>query len=260
MDKKELVHTGKRLMWIAFFFLVAMMIISAIESKKAKPAQEVLINIEHLPDGNDLISKEDINIAIERSFGFNLTGIPVGEIDVARVERVLKNDPFILGADVYVDASNKLHIKVEQREPHLRVIDKNGLNYYLDEFGKKMPLSKHFAARVIVATGNIPPFDKNFLQRKKSNTLKDLFELTNIFLEDEFLYHLIEQIYVTNSGEYYLIPKLGDQTIILGDLDNLDEKLFYLETFYKEAIPYKGWQKYKTINLKFKGQVVAGKR
>ena len=123
-----------------------------------------------------------------------------------------------------------------------------------------MPLSKHFSARVLVATGNIPPFDKNFLQRKKQNTLKDLFELTNIFMKDEFLNPLIEQIFVTNSEEYILIPNLGDQKIILGNMENLEKKLFYLETFYKEAVPYKGWQKYKTINLKFKGQVVAGKR
>ena len=260
MDNKELIRVAKRLGWIAFFFLVAMLIISAIEAKKAKPAKEVLISIQHLPDGNDLIDKNDINLAIERAFGFNLTGIPVREIDVARVERVLESDPFIHDADVFIDASNQVHIEVTQREPILRIIDKNGVNYYLDEFGEKMPLSKHFTARVLVATGNIPPFDKNFLRRKKRNTLKDLFELTNVFLEDEFLNPLIEQVYVTNSGDYHLIPNLGDQKIILGNMDNLEEKLFHLETFYKEAIPHKGWQKYKTINLKFKGQVVARKR
>ena len=248
------------MLWIAFFFAIAALIISAIESKKARLAKDVLINIQHLPDGNDLISKEDIKLTIERSFGFNLTGIPVREIDFARVERVLENEPFILNADVYVDASNQIHIEVSQREPIVRIIDVNGLNFYLDEFGEKMPLSKHFTARVLVATGNILPFDKQFLQRKKRNTLKDLFELTNTFRKDEFLNPLIGQIFVTEAGEYYLIPNLGNQKIILGTMENLEEKLFYLKTFYKEALPYKGWQKYKTINLKFKGQVVAGKR
>ena len=165
----------------------------------------------------------------------------------------------MLNADVFVDAKNQVHIEIEQREPVLRIIDKNGLNYYLDKFGKKMPLSKHFTARVLVATGNIPPFDPDFLQRKK-HILKDLFELTNIILKDEFLEPMMEQIYVTSEKEFELSPNLGDQKILLGKMDNIDDKLFYLKTFYKEAMPYKGWQKYKTINLKFKGQVVASKR
>ncbi len=259
MDNSEIIKMVKRLAWIGVFFLIAVIIISAIEAKKGRSAADIIIKIEELPDGDSLINQEDVKVSIERSFGYNLRGIPVREIDVARVERVLENDPFVLNADVFLDAKNQIHIKIEQREPILRIIDKNGLNYYLDKYGKKMPLSKHFTARVLVATGNIPPFDPQFLQRKK-HILKDLFELTNIILNDDFLKPMIEQIYVNVSKEYELSPNVGDQKILLGKMDHIDDKIFNLKTFYKEAIPYKGWQKYKTINLKFKGQVVAGKR
>lgn len=259
MNNSEILLMVKRLAWIGFFFFIAVAIISSIEAKKGRSAADIFIKIEELPDGDSLINQGDVKVTIERSFGYNLLGIPVREIDVARVERVLENDPFVLNADVFVDAKNQVHIEIEQREPILRIIDKNGLNYYLDKYGKKMPLSKHFTARVLVATGNIPPFDPKSLQRK-GHVLKDLFELTNIILKDDFLKPMMEQIYVNNSNEYELSPNLGDQKIILGKLDHIDDKIFYLKTFYKEAIPYKGWQKYKTINLKFKGQVVAGKR
>lgn len=249
----------KRLAWIGFFFIIVITIISAVETKMGRNASEIFIKIKGLPDGDAFISQEDVKITIERSFGYNLLGIPVREIDVARVERVLENDPFVFNADVFVDAKNQLHIEIDQRVPVLRIIDKNGLNYYLDKFGMKMPLSKHFTARVLVATGNIPPFDPQFLQRKK-HILKDLFELTNIILKDDFLEPMMEQIYVTESKEYEMSPVIGDQKILFGNLDHIDDKIFYLKTFYKEAMPYKGWQKYKTINLKFKGQVVAGRR
>jgi hypothetical protein len=53
---------------------------------------------------------------------------------------------------VYVDQHNILRIKVEQREPVLRILDNNGNNYYLDENGVKMPPSKNFAARALVAS------------------------------------------------------------------------------------------------------------
>ncbi len=259
MDNSEIIRMVKRLIWLGLFFVIAVIIISAIEAKKGRSVADIFIKIATLPDGDSLINQEDVKVTIERSFGYNLRGIPVREIDVARVERVLENDPFVLNADVFVDAKNQIHIEIEQREPILRIIDKNGFNYYLDKDGKKMPLSKHFTARVLVATGNIPPFDTQFLQSKK-HVLKDLFELTNIILEDDFLKPMMEQIYVNSSREYELSPNIGDQKILLGKMDNIDDKIFYLKTFYKEALPYKGWQKYKTINLKFKGQVVAGKR
>ena len=166
---KEVIKMIKRLAWIGFFFLIAVIIISAVEAKKGRSAADVFIKIEALPHGDSLINQEDIKVTIERSFGYNLMGIPVREIDVARVERVLENDPFILNADVYLDAKNQIHIEVEQREPILRIIDKNGLNYYLDEFGKKMPLSKHFTARVLVATGNIPPFRSKVSSKEETS-------------------------------------------------------------------------------------------
>jgi len=139
----------------------------------------------------------------------------------------------------------------------LRIIDDNGLDYYLDSEGMKLPLSKHFTARVLVATGNIPPHSPDFLQRKK-HLLKDLFQLAKLILADEFLKSLLEQIYV-NQGEFVLIPKVGDQKILLGKFENVEDKLERLNIFYQKGIPYEGWQKYKTINLKFKNQVVCGK-
>src|SRR5210317_1292692 len=111
---KEVLKMVKRLSWIAFFFLIAVAIISAIEAKKARTAADIFIKIEALSDGDSLINQEDVKVTIERSFGYNLLGIPVREIDVARVERVLENDPFVLNADVYVDAKNQVHIEIEQ--------------------------------------------------------------------------------------------------------------------------------------------------
>ena len=255
MTKPELIKMLKRLAWVSLIFVSAALVISAIERKEASLAQEVRIEIEPLPDSSLMINQEDIRLSIQRSFGFPMEGLPLSALDVERLERVLEEEPFILDADVFINARNALHIGVVQREPKLRIIDKNGLNYYLDETGFKMPLSKHFSTRVLVATGNIPPHVPDFLERKQ-HVLKDLFYLKDLILEDEFLQALVEQIYVSSRSEYILIPKLGKQKIILGKLDDIEDKLKRLKVFYEEAVPYEGWRKYKTINLKFKDQVV----
>ena len=121
-----------------------------------------------------------------------------------------------------------------------------------------MPLSEHFTARVLVATGNIPPYVPNFLERER-HLMKDVFRLTGLVNKDEFLAPLIDQIHVSNQGELTLIPKVGDQKILLGRIYGIDDKLKNLKIFYKEGVPYEGWRKFDTYNLKYKGQVVAEK-
>lgn len=261
MNKNELNITLKRASWLLAIFFSIAIVVSAVGRKEASMVQEVQVTVEPLQGDNLLIKPEDVLITIERSVGAQLRGMPLNSVDVARIERVLEEDPFVIDADVYVTAQSVVRVNIKQREPILRVIDNNGLNYYLDKEGNKMPLSRHFAARVLTATGNIPPHDPEFLQRKK-HRLKDLFLLSEKILADEFYKALIEQIYVSNTGEFTLIPKVGDQKIIFGRLANADDKLENLKIFYQEGIPFveKGWNAYRTIDVRFKGQVVCEKK
>ncbi len=245
----------QRIVWVAVILLIIAIVVSAVEYKEGLSVNEVHIEIEPLSDGNSLIHQGDILLTLERTFGFALPGIPLGAIDVERMERVLKEEPFILDAEVYVDATQNINISLQQREPILRIIDNNGLNYYLDKDGVRLPLSPHFTARVLTATGNIPPHSPDFLERKK-HTMKDLFQLTKMILKDPFFKALIEQIHVTNRREFILIPKVGKQKLLLGSFNDMADKLMNLKIYYKEVLPYVGWRKYNSINLKYDGQVI----
>ena len=254
MNREELIQTLKRLGYLGGLILVAIGIISAVEWKQVSKVGAIDIDIEALESGDFLIDSSDVFTTIVRSFGYDLRGQQIAKIDVERLERVLEADPFVLDADVFVDARNSIKISLIQREPILRVIDDNGLNYYLDKDGNKMPLSAHFAAKLLVATGNLPPYVPDFLERE-NHLLKDLFELANRFREDPFLYPLVEQIHV-EAGMFALTPKIGKQIIQFGKYERVEEKIRNLKLFYQEAIPYEGWQKFKKIDLAYKGQVV----
>ena len=69
----------------------------------------------------------------------------------------------------------------------------------------------------------------------------DQFALLTI-LDDEFMSALVEQIHVSNQGEFTLIPKLGNQKILFGKHSNVLDKIDRLKVFYWEAIPYEGWR------------------
>ena len=204
----------------------------------------------------------DIQKIIQRSFVYNLTEekVPLGKLKVGEIEKILEAEPFVLDAEAYVDAQNQLYIHVTQRTPILRVIDKDNQTYYMDHTGRQMPMSDHSTARVLVATGQIPPYTPDFQEPKKKHFLKKMFDLTEYIRGDEFLNPMIEQIYVNQYEEFTLIPKVGRQKIIFGKYEDVEDKFNRLELFYDEGMSREGWQKYKTINLKYRKQVVCEKR
>lgn len=259
MDRGELKTLLQRVTWIFATFFAIGLVMSAIATKESSNVSDLIINIEPLPDGNALINKGDILLAIDRSFGYKLVTSPLAAVDVERLERVLEDESFILDADVFFDAKNKLKINVVQREPILRVISNSGADYYLDKEGVKMPPSQHFTTRVLVTTGNVPPHTPGFHEQKK-HKLKGIFELVQAIRKDEFLNPLIEQIHINNNGGFVLIPKVGKHKILFGKTDNLNSKLKRLKAFYGDVLPYEGWNKHKTIDLRFKGHVYARKR
>lgn len=244
-----------RLAWVMFLFIVAMIWLIARRHKANTFAEGMEVTVKALPTGDKLISERDVKQALLVSFGSDLEGTELAQLEVERMERVLESDPFVKNADAYIDQNNQLHIKIEQREPVVRVLDNNGGNYYLDAAGKKMPPSKNFAARVIVATGNVSPYTPEF-REKRRNSLKDLFNITQALLADEFLASFIQQIHINNRGEFILVPLIGNQKIELGSARKLEDKLRRLKIFYQQGMPYEGWRKYETINLKYSGQVV----
>ncbi len=244
-----------RLAWLFFLFIIAMIWIIARNRKANTFAEGLQVNVQVLASGDKLISERDVRQALLTAFGSDIENSELANLELERMERVLEGDPFVKNADVYIDQNNQLHINIEQREPVVRVLDNNGNNYYLDAAGKKMPPSKNFAARVIVATGNVSPYTVEFREKRKNN-LKDLFNIIETLLGDEFLSSFIQQVHINNAGEFILVPLIGDQKIILGSPRKLEDKLQRLKIFYQQGMPYEGWRKYETINLKYSGQVV----
>lgn len=246
-----------RILWIVMILGTAALVISAVESTNDSRIQSVDIQIEPILNGNFLINEKDIQNVIKDAFDSDLIGEKVAEINVERLELELEAEPFVLDAETYINAKEEIKISIRQRQPILRIIDKNGSDYYLDKLGVKMKPSSNYTARVVVVTGDLPPFTDDYLQREK-HFLNDLFELVNFILKDELLKPLVEQIHVSNK-QFTLVPKIGDHKIRLGGLKDLEDKVERLKIFYKEGMSRTGWQRYKELDLRYKGQVIGRK-
>ena len=246
-----------RLGYLTGLLLLAVIVMAAMGRQDARKADGVDVTVQPLEDGHYLIDSLDVLNVIEEAFGYELDDQPIRALDINRVEKVLERNPFVLDAEVYINAQHQVGIDVVQRKPILRVMDHNGLNYYLDKLGNKLPVSAHATARVLVATGDLPPFTVDYLARER-HPIKDLYTLTLALHDDPFYRRLIEQVHVEN-GEYTLVPKVGRQKIYFGQLKNTDAKLRRLRIFYEEVLPYQGWRKFKGFDLRYADQVVGVK-
>lgn len=175
-------------------------------------------------------------------------GQQLSQVDIAAIEDMLKESPYLRDVLCYFTASGKLCVQVATMHPILHVMAQNGEEYYLDRSGENMPVG-HYNLNVCVATGKIT---KDFAREQLTN-------LAQYINDDEFWSKQVQQIHVYSKDEVSLYPRVGNHRIILGNTHNYEEKLDRLILFYEKGLPKTGWNKYKTINLAYTGQIVCTK-
>ena len=235
--------------------------------RKNHVCSEIVIQLDE-KDGNYFIDKGDV-LEMLNSKGKKLTGMPMQDINTGMLEKIINTNPFIENAEVFSTIDGNVNISVKQRNPILRIMNAKGEDFYVDEKGVFMPVSDKFTAPVMVANGYIfnSSTEKKIynLAYDPSDTvsnrlmIEQLFALVNIIRKDTFWNAQLEQVYVNEWQEIELIPRIGNHKIIIGDVSNLEEKLNRLMLFYKKGLNKIGWNTYRTINLKFKNQVVCSK-
>ena len=151
-------------------------------------------------------------------------------------------------AECYKMPNGKLMIDIEQRTPVLQIISSE--SYYVDDQRHTLPLSLNYAAYVPVATGQI---DRKMAKSK-------LYDFARYISKDSFWNSQIDQIQVNDSLNVILSPRVGDHTILLGSFDRYEQKLEKLKKLYLYGLNKTGWNQYKTIDLRYKDQVVCKKR
>lgn len=231
---------------------------AAIQKQQHMSFRSIEVNIDET-NGALFLSKEDVLRMLKDDQVNTDKQQPVREVNFGKLERVMENNPYVENAELFVDVNGIIQVNIRQRTPILRVINNQGVGYYLDEHASKMPLSSKFTARVPVATGNILAGAENS-NNHDSVTLQKLYSLAAFINRDTFLTSLIEQVVVNNQREFELIPSLGNHTILLGDIDELNEKFSKLKIFYRDGLNHVGWNNYSQVNLKYRNEVYCTKR
>lgn len=212
-----------------------------------------------IPGADNFIEREEIDAILKEDQGV-LLGRNLERINIHQIEKKLQSNPYIGFAKVYVDMDGVLHIEVKQRQPIVRILNETGQDFYIDNDGLKMPISSNFTANVLVATGHISEVFGSRVDTLHTKLARDLYKTAQYIKKDTLWDAQIEQIIVDQQNDMELIPRVGNQRIILGNADSLDKKMNNLLIFYKKAMPQVGWEAYKTINIKYTNQIVCQRR
>ena len=70
----------------------------------------------------------------------------------------------------------------------------------------------------------------------------------------------VAQVNIEPNGTFQMVPTLGDHLVLLGSVDQLEDKLNRLFTFYKKVWLISGVNAYQFIDCRFDHQVVALKK
>jgi cell division protein FtsQ len=216
------------------------------------------IEIAILPDsGIFFLNEQDVFNIVNRTCG-NPKGKAASQVSLTKLETTLKSMPYIQSSQVYISLDGVLKIQIVQRKPIVRITNQAGETYFMDTAGFKIPYRGNHAPDVLPATGNIAEKLAESIQ-VKSALLKQLLKLS-AFIDASPLWNAqFEQCHVDNSGDLILIPRIGRHSIVVGDAENLPEKFANLRQFYEKGLRNTGWDKYHTISLKYRGQIVGVK-
>jgi len=234
--------------WNIFKFLILVGLLATLYSfsnQRNTFRKLTKIDIEFIDENSPFITLNTVNKLLIQNFD-SLTSIDKETLVLNKMEARLLENPMIKNAEVYLSVDGIVGAKIEQRKPIARVISSQ--DYYLDDEGKKMPLSEVHSARVPLVTG----YSKT-----------EYKELTHLLLkidEDEYMKKNVIGLNLETSGSISLKLRKRDFNVQFGHLVEIDNKFQKLKAFCKQTNKDSLQSMYSLVNLKYKGQVIATKK
>ena len=236
----------KKLIVIFQFLVICTLFVSLLSfTLKSKSLDSQALNLIKINSSENSFISADNVIDILSNEGLIYDNQEV--FDIKSIESVIMNQPQIKDAEVFLNLDGLVDVIVKQKKPILRVFDLTD-SYYLDEDCQIMPLSDLYTSRNLIASGDLDSFNA-----------EDICKLSKYIESDKFLKSLISQIYFEKSN-IILVTRIKNHEINIGDLDSIELKFDNLLCFYNNVIEFKGWNYYKSINLKYTDQIICSKK
>jgi cell division protein FtsQ len=185
-------------------------------------------------------------------------GQSIGELNLNTLEKYLETIRWVKHVELFLDNAQVLQVKIEQRIPIARIFTASGNSFYIDKEGLQLPLKQLTVLRLPVFTNF--PTDQEKLSKPDSLLLNDILHFTKAVQNDSFFMAQTAQVNIAVNGDFELVPSVGDHLVLIGSVENIEDKLNRLYTFYKKVWVQSGLNAYQVIDCRFDNQIVALKK
>ncbi len=248
-------------MWLMIGGGMLTLLIAAMGKQKRNTCKDYSITIKGGEEKDFFLSKGDVEKLLRAATKGNIKGQQKASFHLQQMEDLLEENVWIKDAQIYFDNKDVLHVSVAERKPVARIFTISGKTFYIDENEKGIPLSANLSTKVPVFTG-VP--DKKERTLKDSLLMQDIRTTAQFITSNPFWESQVAQIDVApseadGSWEFEMVPMIGNHIVKLGSGENIEQKFNRLFIFYKQVLARSGFDKYKTIDVRYTGQVVGGK-
>lgn len=167
-------------------------------------------------------------------------------VDLDSIEKMLNLFDKIEHVDVNMLSSGKLLVDVWPMRPVARIFDDGGQSYYINRAGKRIAAQPGYFMDVPVIRGEFSP----------DFPATSLLPLLDYLKANPQWDEVVTMIEVRSPNDILLVPPVSGHVINLGDTTNLPDKFSRLKLMYSKVMATKGWDFYKEISVKWRGQIV----
>ena len=168
-------------------------------------------------------------------------------IPVDSVRNYIKSIPWATYTDANITFDENMMVNIVECEPIMRIFTKDGRSVYLDEDGNIYPEKAGYTAHLLIGSGNISKKD-----------LPKVFKVMKSVLKNTYTRCCVKQVYFDGKN-YELVMNNVDMKVVLGDDDDVDEKLMNMQYFFEQMQGSPELKNYSKINFNFENQVVCTK-
>ena len=186
-------------------------------------------------EGEKKISEEQIK---------NISGITLNQnifsFSKIRTKQNIKENPYIASVEINRNLPNKIVIEVTERVPTF-LIEYGNAYIYLDNQGYALEISEEKLELPILTSLKIDVENFNPGDRLEKEDLKKLEHVISIIgaAKSNELYDKIISVDVKDSADYILIMQ-DSKTVHLGDTNNLNVKMLYLQKILQSEAGIEG--------------------
>lgn len=188
-------------------------------------------------------------------------GTAIKDLDLAAVYKVLEMNPYVDSIYPIYFSGSTMQVELKLTEFIAHLFPTQGDDYFLCRNGELFPYTPKVREPLLIVTGDLPAAPAR-IRRINGNDhlLKRIHKMASILTGTPFYRAQFKQLCYNPQHEFELVPSMGRQTILIGNGNQLEEKLSQLEIAYKKGIAYMTPALYSQLDLRYKNRIIATKR